>query len=203
MVNNNSDSPSAKRKINHGIKIAQQGIDISQAELGKMKKPKSTTKKRVLPHLLYALALPYFFGARTQVERYQVAAAALEEKPVTSVQTCLHEVSCLFEDLATVSKYAEMCGHKHKLHSLWLDIRNHIRHDVREEFDNESDKRKNARAQRLGLNDKLQISIGFEPETIKVGGIRIEINTVDEYLDWAENAVGGVLKEAQDKGWIK
>lgn len=189
--------------MDHGIKITQQGVDVKQADLENVKKPKTDAKKRILPHLLYALALPYFYGARTQIERYETAAATLKEKPVTSVQACLHEISCLFEDLVTVSKYAEMCGHKHELHKLWLDVRNHIRHDVREEFDNESDARKNARAKRLGLNEKLQTSIGFEPEAIKVGSTRIEVGTIKEYLDWAENIIGGVLKEAQDKGWIK
>jgi hypothetical protein len=152
---------------------------------------------------LYGIALPYFFGAKTQIERYKQAASTLKESPVSGVQICLHEVSCLFEDLATVSKYAEMCGHSHKLHSLWLDVRNHIRHDIREEFDNESNARKNARAKRLDLNDKLQISISFKPEEIKVGGTVIAINTIENYLSWAENIIGDVLKEAQDKGWIK
>jgi len=187
----------------HGVKISQQGVDIKNANLKDVQKAETNDGKRFLPHLLYAMALPYFFGARTQILRYQTAASTLKQQPVTSVQTCLHEVSCLFEDLATVSKYAEMCGHTHELHSLWLDVRNHIRHDVREELDNESDKRKNERAKRLGLNEKLQTSISFTPEAITVGGTQIAITTVNDYLSWAENVIGGVLKEAQEKGWIK
>lgn len=197
---NNMDK---EQKASHGIKISQQNVDIKDADLKDIQKPASKTRKQFLPHLLYAMALPYFFGARTQVERYKTASSTLKQQPVKSVQTCLHEVSCLFEDLATVSKYAEMCGQTHELHSLWLDVRNHIRHDVREEFDNELDKRKNERAKRLGLNEKLQTSIGFVPETITVGGTQIAITTINDYLSWAENVIGGVLKEAEEKGWIK
>lgn len=191
-----------ERKLNHGIKVTQQGIDVKESEIDEVKKPKSDSKRRILPHLLYAIALPYFYGAKTQIERYEHAAVALKQYPINATQTCLHEVSCLFEDLATVTKYAEMCGHSHDLHPLWLDVRNHIRHDIREEFDNKTDARKNARAKRLGLNPKLQISIGFESGLIKIGGTVIEIDMIEDYLSWAEGVIGGVLAEAQEKGWI-
>ena len=191
-----------ERKLNHGIKVTQQGVDVKESDINEVKKSKSDSKRRILPHLLYAIALPYFYGAKTQIERYKHAAVNLKQYPVNATQTCLHEVSCLFEDLATVTKYAEMCGHSHDLHPLWLDVRNHIRHDIREEFDNETDARKNARAKRLGLNPKLQISIGFEPELIKVGGTVIEISTIEDYLAWAESVIGDVLADAQEKGWI-
>ena len=195
-------STARERKLNHGIKITQQGVDVKEFDINEVKKPKSDSKRRILPHLLYAIALPYFYGAKTQIERYKHAAVNLKPYPVNATQTCLHEVSCLFEDLATVTKYAEMCGHSHNLHPLWLDVRNHIRHDIREEFDNETDARKNARAKRLGLNPNLQISIGFEPELIKVGGTAIEISAIEDYLAWAEGIIGDVLAEAQEKGWI-
>lgn len=189
--------------MNHGVKVSHQGEDISNAENAESGKAKVDSKKRKLPHLLYALALPYVFGAKTQIDRYKTEAATLKEHPVTSVQVCLHEVSCLFEDLSTVGKYAEMCGHTHELHKLWLDVRNHIRHDVREELDNETDARKNARAKRLGLNPKLQTSIGFDVDAINVGSTNIKLDTVEEYLGWAGGVIGGVLADAQAKGWIK
>lgn len=160
-------------------------------------------KNSVLPHLVYALALTYLLGAKTQVKRYQIAASALKKKPVNSIYQCLHEASTLFEDLDAIGKYAEKCGSKNDLHQLWLDVRNHIRHDVREEFDKESSYRKNKRGERLKLNPKLQVDIGFTIETIKVGGTVIEISQINTYLQWAENLIMGTLNDAKRKGYIK
>lgn len=193
----------SSRSTNSGPKSLRQGIDTKESDAKSATSQGPSSKKRKLPHLVYAVALPYYYGAKVQVLRYKEAAATLEDSPVSGVQTCIHEVSCLFEDLATVTKYAEMCGHNNDLHPLWLDVRNHIRHDIREEFDNESDGRKNARAKRLGLNPKLQISISFKPDEIIVGSTSIKTQSIEDYLDWAGEAIGGVLNEAQEKGWIK
>ena len=157
----------------------------------------------VLPHILYALALPYLLGAKIQVKRYQLAASSLEKRPVNGVYDCLHEASSLFEDLNTIGKYAEKCGSKNDLHQLWLDVRNHIRHDIREEYDNESSSLKNKRAERLKLDSKLQTNIGFTIEAIKIGGTVIEISQISDYLQWAENLIESILNNAKDAGQIK
>ena len=116
---------------------------------------------------------------------------------------CLHEASTLFEDLCTVGKYIEKCGEKHKLHKLWFDVRNHIRHDIREEFDNKTSLRKSSRAKRLKLNPKLQTDIRFDPKFIKIGGVTITIDQINDYLDWADKIISDVLSEAKKKGYIK
>jgi len=186
--------------MNYGIKVSKQGFDVMNID---RKRTKKFTRKASLPHLLYALALPYLFGAKKQVKRYQIEASTLKERPVNSIYGCLHEASTLLEDLNTVAKYVEKCGNKNKLHKLWLDVRNHIRHDIREEFDNESDMRKNKRAQRLKLNPKLQTNIGFTIDLIKVGGITIKIQQINAYLKWAENIILSILNDAKRKGYIK
>lgn len=185
--------------MNYGIKVSKQGYDVLNND-SERKKP---SRKPLLPHIQYALALTYLFGAKKQVERYQMATLKLEANPALGVYDCLHEVSTLFEDLSTVSKYTEKCGHKNDLHKLWFDIRNHIRHDVREEFDKEDSQWKNGRAKRLNLNPRLQTSIGFDIDAIKVGGITVEINQIKEYLEWAENIVNKVFRDAREKGYLK
>jgi len=185
--------------MNYGIKVSKQGfnvLDINQ-------NPKEVSGKPILPHLLQALAVPYLLGAKKQVRRYQIATLKLNKSSVDGVYECLHEASTLFEDLCTVSKYAEKCGQKNDLHQLWLDVRNHIRHDIREEFDKDSNEYKNKRVQRLKLDPRLQTNIGFNINAIKVGGIRIEIRQINEYLSWAENIMTNILNEAKRKGYIK
>lgn len=187
-------------KMDHGIKVSKQGYSVMDINSERDNKPRT---KSVLPHLLYALAMPYLLGAKTQVSRYQVAASTLKENPVNGVYQCLHEASTLFEDLNTIGKYAEKCGSKNDLHKLWLDVRNHIRHDIREEYDNETSSQKNKRAESLKLDPKLQTNIGFTTEAIKVGGTVIEIGQINTYLRWAEGLMVGILSEAKARGDIK
>jgi hypothetical protein len=186
--------------MTHGVKVSKQGYNVMDTAVERDNKPRNNF---VLPHILYALALPYLLGAKTQVQRYQLAASTLEKRPVNSVYDCLHEASTLFEDLNTIGKYAEKCGSKNDLHQLWLDVRNHIRHDIREEYDNESSSQKNKRAERLNLDPKLQTNIGFTEEAIKVGGIVIEISQINVYLQWAEGLITGILNDAKARGDTK
>ena len=102
-----------------------------------------------------------------------------------------------------MGKYAEKCGNKNELHQLWFDVRNHIRHDVREEYDNEADSRKNKRAERLKLDPKLQTNIGFTVDAIKVGGTVIEIRQINSYLEWAEGIITDILNEAKKQGYLR
>lgn len=112
---------------------------------------------------------------------------------------CLHEASCLFEDIATICKYIEKCGKVHRRKQLWLDIRNHIRHDVREEFDNENKKKKELRAIRLGIEPSLQTSIGFDKDAIKIGSTTVRIKEVEKFLSYSEKLFNKVLEIASNK----
>jgi exonuclease VII large subunit len=185
--------------MDYGIKISKQGSNVLDND--KEHSPQASTLP-VLPHLLMHLAVPYLEGAKKQLERYQIAALTLKVRPVVSVGECLHEVSSLFEDLSTISKYAEKCNHKNNKHQLWFDVRNYIRHNAREEFDKEDSSLKNLRAKRLELNPKLQLNIGFALDSIKVGGKIINLQEVKEYLDWAEDIIHATLVEAQKKGYV-
>lgn len=154
-------------------------------------------------HLAYTLALPYLVGAKNQIERYQKAAQKLSENPIIGVIDCIHETSTLFEDLSTLAKYAKRYGHENESHSLWFDVRNYIRYDTREEFDDENDIRKIKRAKKLKLDSKLQTKICFSIDSIKVGGTIITIKRIQEYLHWIEGVMADVLVNAKEKGYIK
>lgn len=88
-------------------------------------------------HILLVLAVPYLKGAYEQLDRYELATSHLtKQNAVDQAGVCLYEVSSLFEDVCIVSKYlTELCHYQNNNHQLWLDARNHIRHDVRENFD--------------------------------------------------------------------
>jgi len=186
--------------MNYGIKISKQGYNIINLN---EERSELHSEKRALPHLLSALALPYLLGAKTQVQRYQMVASTLERRNPLATFESLHEASTLFEDLNTVARYIEKCGQKNELHSLWLDVRNHIRHDVREEYDKEDSIRKNRRANRLKLNPKLQTNIGFDMHSIKVGETLIEIQQINSYLSWAEGIITEILSKAKKEGYLK
>ena len=188
------------RKMDFGVKISHKGFSVTNLD---KERSQQTIQKTVLPHLLSGLALPYLLGAKSQVERYISTASQLKTRPTIATMGCLHEASTLFEDLNTVVIYMRKSGKDHKHHQLWMDIRNHIRHDVREEFDKEDDSTKNSRAQRLGLDPKLQISIGFDIDAIKVGATLVELAQIRKYLVWAEGVIAGILAEANKNGSLE
>ncbi len=181
------------KRTDHGIKITTKDVSRMGSE---------NNRQEALPHLLSVLAWPYLLGAKRQVQRYKTAIQILQKKSIYGIQVCLHEFSCLFEDLATVARYTEMAGEKHRFHKLWLDVRNHIRHDIREEFD-KTEKRKSYRAKTLGINPNLQVSIGFDEGFIKIGETKITLSDINDYLTWAEDKIARILNEAKNKGYIK
>lgn len=189
-----------KSTISYGIKVSYPGFDV--VDLSKDRN-QSLNRNGKLSHLLSALAWPYLLGAKTQVQRYQEAALQLPAKQVAAAMRCLHEASALFEDLNTVAKYIKRCGYFHKQDRLWLDIRNHIRHDVREEFDKEDHKSKKTRSQRLNINPKLQVYMGFSNDAIKIGETVVQIIDVEKYLKWAEGVFNTILSQAKEEGFIK
>lgn len=175
------------KKLNQGIKVSARDDTVPNRE--------------VLPHLLLSIAKPFLVGGYNEIERYKEAYEVCKDYAVTGVQLCLHEVSCLFEDLSTVAKYIELTGKTHPSHSLWFDVRNHIRHDIREELDLD-ERRKVARAKRLGLDHRLQANIGFDSKHIKVGTTIVTLASVKEYLDWANTVIDEVIEDAATKGMI-
>lgn len=188
------------RRIEHGVKVSYEGFDVNDLDRDRSKEFASN---KAFPNLLSSLALPYLYGAKKQVERYKKAATLLPSNPILGVMECLHEASNLFEDLNTVVVYVRKCGKDHRYHELWQAIRNHIRHAIREEFDKDDDDLKNKRAQYLGLNSKLQTSIGFERDVIKIAKKEVKVSEIEDYLDWAEEVISGILTEARKEGFLK
>ncbi len=189
-------------KYNFCIKVSKKGFNVIDSD--EQLEPSDQPKKEIkTDYLRYTLALPYLVGAKNQIERYRKAAQKLQGSPTIGVIECIHETSTLFEDLSTLAKYATRHGHENMNHSLWFDVRNHIRHDTREEFDDESDKRKIDRARKLKLDLKLQTEICFSINSIKVGGIIITIKQIQDYLHWLEGVMADVLVDAKEKGYIK
>lgn len=190
--------------MNYGIKISQQDVDL----MTNIKNEPRTTSLQNNAHILLSLAVPYLNGAYEQVKRYEIAASQLTpQNAADAVSVCLHEISSLFEDVCTVSKYvSELCGYKNEKHQLWLDARNHIRHDVRENFDTTSKddaKRREKRLARLGISDKLQSSIGFDKNRISIGTTIITMDEVKAYLSWASRIITGIIEKAEAEGKIR
>ena len=188
------------RKMNYGIKISHKGFSVTDLDKERSLQPNQT---KLLAHLLSGLALPYLLGAKTQVQRYVEVASELNTRPTLAAMGCLHEVSTLFEDLNTVAIYMRKCGNDHKDHQLWMDIRNHIRHAVREEYDKEEDPVKKDRAQRLVLDPKLQVCVGFDTDAIKVGATLVTLDQIKKYLAWAEGVIVDILSKAHEDGYLE
>lgn len=130
---------------------------------------------------------PFIAGARVQLERYVEAQRLVSANKVTGawLDRCLYELSSLFEHLSTVSIYLRLCGVELPIQQTIIDVRNHLRHDVREEFD-EDKKIKKERAERLGINPKLQMELSYIDSGVRVGKTEIKADQIGHFLDMAE-----------------
>jgi len=153
-------------------------------------------------HIILSLAKPYVIGARMQLKRYGEARIICNEDAVLGVYLCMHEVSTLFEDLNAIVEYFKRTGRIYTDDQLWVDIRHHIRHDLREEFDKD-ETRKTNRATRLSMHEHLQGDIRFDTDKIKVGGTEVALYRVEAYLDWANQEITQVFQAAIKTGHIK
>lgn len=184
--------------MNYGIKVFKKDVE----SLKNQNKKSRRVYNKENAHILIALALPYLRGARLQVERYQEASLSLKKDSINATNNCLHEMSCLFEDLNTVAYYVKLCGKKHRLNRVFREVRNHIRHDIRDNFDSDCEKR-DKRWKYLGIDEQYQTQMGFSYEGIKIGSTFIEIRDINQYLDWVTNIVNSAINEAWKKGKIK
>lgn len=184
--------------MNYGIKVYKKDIE----SLKNQNKDSRIVYNKENAHILITLALPYLRGARLQIDRYQKACLSLKNDSINATNNCLHEMSCLFEDLNTIAHYVKLCGKTHKLNKVFGEVRNHIRHDIRDNFDLDCEWR-DKRFKYLGIDEKYQTQIEFSHEKIKIGSTIIEINVINKYLDWVTNIVNLAINEAWKKGKIK
>ena len=186
------------------LKISKKGYDVRD----KNKKPTEDSKKSIkAPYMLHFLAYPYLLGAKLQLRRYRQEAQRLrKEKAITTIIACLHESSCLFEDIATVLVYLRDCGVSHRMNPLLMNIRNHIRHDIRDNLDKGNHAFKESMEKRLddfGIEENLQTEIEFSLEFIRIGNKIIYLKDIDNYLAWAEKHISDMLTKAREEGFLQ
>jgi len=154
------------------------------------KKPNNAFKDKT--HMGAGMARPFVEGAREQLKRYVEAQAYSKHDPFDGIARAQYELSSLFEHLATVVIYLELCGIQHPDGQLFKDIRNHIRHDIREEFDAD-EKAKADRAKRLGLNPKLQMELRLLDDGVQVGSTKIENVKISNFLQIADMTIHSLM----------
>ncbi len=153
-------------------------------------------------HTSAMLAISFVNGAMRQIEQYKTCASRLEDDPLNASMDCLHEVSCLLEDLETIAKYMETAIGEHDDREKWRDLRDHLRHDLREVMFGDEDQRTVSRAKRLRIPNGLMFSISFKEESFTIGSKTVPLVDVTEYLDWAKSKLEDVIQEAQSMGRI-
>jgi len=153
-------------------------------------KPSNLTHQ---PHLGAVMAKPFIAGARIQLERYLEAQRFYITYKANGIDKCMYELSSLFEHLATVARYLELCGVDKLANAQTIfDIRNHIRHDIREEFDKDG-KAKTDRAARLGINPGLQGQVVFSDGGVTVGETELKADAISNFLDMAETTINALM----------
>lgn len=137
------------------------------------------------PSAFYAFVKPYITGSRIQLERYLEAQRLLKTHQLAIgnyMDTCIYELSSLLEHLDTIETYLRGINIELAVGKIIRDFRTHLRHDARGELDNRSENR----AERLGMNDKLQVSIEFLDSGVKMGSIELTALQINNYINTAE-----------------
>lgn len=186
----------------YGFKASKEGFDIDPKKNGS-RRGNLPREEDFRKYMIWPLTIAYLRGARIQLIRYKKAASILEKNAVEGILVCLHEVSCLFEDLAIVSIYMKSLDETHKDRDLFITVRDHIRHDVRENLDKETEKRKVRRLEELCVKENLQIDVTFDLDCIKVGEIEITLDQIEKYLKWVDSVFDRILEEGKQRGYIK
>jgi hypothetical protein len=186
--------------MNIGVKISSEGYDIQGKE--SKKNVDSPPSSNVTSHMISGIAVAFLYGADVSLKRY-VEAASKAESDANYVYECLHEVSSLMEHLDSVDRYMIMCGVTDHLHSTILDIRNHIRHDLRDNLSHESNKGRTQRAKKLGINQKLLVHIGFSADAIKVGTTILKVSDIAAFIKTAEQTFMPIIQDGIEAGRIQ
>lgn len=183
--------------MSHGVKVSQPGHNLDNNKSS----GEPDRSNETLQYMLSSIAVPYLRGAAVSLQR--LSDASKKEKNITYVYECLHEASSLLEDLDTVDRYVIMCGQKHELHEKILNMRNHVRHDLRDNLTHESNEGRIKRAKKLGINENLLVSISFDIDAITVGKTVLTTAEILEFLHFSEKIFGDLIDEATAKGRIQ
>lgn len=188
--------------MSYSFKTSNKGFDIDP----KKNRSEGCSQNESPPRedsIIWPLAIAYLQGAKIQLIRYQEAVAILQKNAIEGVILCLHETSCLFEDLAVIAIYLNSLGKTHEYSDQFIMIRDHIRHDVRENLDKKDEKRKIRRLKSLKMKEHLQMDINFDPKYIKVGEIKVTVDQIEEYLRWADSIFKKLFEQGEKSGHIK
>ena len=137
------------------------------------------------PSAFFAFIKPYISGARVQLERYLEAQRMLKTHQLaigSYMDTCTYELSSLLEHLDSIETFLRGIGIELPVGVTVRQFRNHLRHDARGEIDKRSD----SRAKKIGMNDKLQVSIEFMDSGIKMGSTELTALQINNYINTAE-----------------
>lgn len=186
--------------MNYGTKIAKTGHSVTDPDA-----PVKTgcQSDDILKEMVSGISLAFVLGAKEQLVRYREAYSKVKANPQAGVMYCLHEALTLLEDLDTLSWYTQVCGETNNLNKVIRDMRNHARHDLRENINHESNDGRKKRAKQLGIHQNLMVHIGFDENAIKMGATTLTLSQAKEYVEWAENILTTVMANGVKAGRIK
>lgn len=184
--------------MSHGMKVSANGYDINGKQISHEVKEEAS----ITPHMLSAVAMAFLQGAEVSLYRY-IDAAIVMKADINHIFTCLYELSSLMEHLDSVDRYMIMCGTTDPLHKRILNIRNHIRHDLRDNLSQESNEGRKRRAKALGINESLLVDISFTEDKIRVGTTFIETNEISDFIRRANDLFKVTIRDGIKKGFIE
>lgn len=184
--------------MNH-VRVSEPGYSVLKPDLPRKQGEHSNN---TVKEMVATLSLAFIFGATAQIGRFKEAYAKTASNPQASTLMCLHEALSLLEDLDTLSWYTQKCGEVHPLNKTIRDMRNHARHDLRENIDHSNHDGRNQRKKKLGIHPSLLVSLSFDANTIKIGTTELTLNEASLYIEWATDILTRIMAEGIKAGRI-
>lgn len=148
----------------------------------------------------------YYYGAISQIQRYYDSYDILRTNSIQGVQLCFTELSSLLEHLTSIEKYLLITKMTIDTPYSWSDYRNYLRHDIRENFEKYTSKRKLDRCAKFHIdNSTIEFQLEFKREAIIFGdkNIILTFEDVNKYLNKVKNIMENEIDTAEKLGFFK
>lgn len=144
-------------------------------------------------------------GARESISRYKGSFRQLKQtKQMNYFYKCMYETSNLLEHLNSVRWYTEaISGSPDELGQTIKDMRNHLRHDLRENLPDPENKIRVSRAKHLRIDENFLVHIGIDANGIKMGDTELNFEDVENLLSRAGELFQRIIKTAEKEGRIQ
>jgi hypothetical protein len=152
----------------------------------------------------------YLYGVKKSIKRYRDFYELIDKDPIYGVYCCFYELSTLLEHLSSIENYLKKAKLLNIDEYYWVNYRNYLRHDIRENLEKYTDNRKTSRLKFFHKNNsELEFKLEFEKNHVifgdKFGDKNVYFRSLDveQYCSKIESKIKDIDVNAKELGFLK